>query len=170
MPACLKYGAEEETFSFICACTQGQCTLQLSTWTRTASAGGNLSYFCSITSFSVSVLQKQRYCTVLPTQLPCIQSCLSLFFSLSIENPNIKKATRSRKLLFQNPRIQNAESQVLGLGVGELGKTKHNFFLKACFTNKKNSIVSFFSSDSLKKHFKLCIFFLLLHKKNGRIS
>lgn len=134
--------------------------------TRIASAGGNLSYFCSITSSSGPVLRKQRYCTALPTQLPYIQSCLSLIFSLSVHKPHEKSNLKCQTTVSKS---MNLECRVSGFGAGALGKKKHHFFLKACFTNKKTSRVSFFSSDNLKRCSKPCIFFLLLHKKNGRL-
>lgn len=101
---------------FLIHVNQVCCTLQLSTLTQTASAGGNLSYFCSTTSFPVSVLRKQCFCAALPTGLPCTQSCLSLFFSLRTGTSNIKKTTWSGKVLFENPWMQNAKFQVWGLG------------------------------------------------------
>lgn len=91
------------------------CTSQLHTLTQTAPAGGNLIYLSRITSFPVSVLQKQCCCAALPTRLPCIQSCLFLFFSLRTGTPNIKKTTWSGKVLFENPWMQNAKFQVWGL-------------------------------------------------------
>lgn len=101
---------------FLINVNQVCCTLHLSTLTQTAWAEGNLNYFCSITSFPVSILQKQCYCAALPTRLPCIQSCLSLFFILRTGTLNIKKTTWSGKLLFENPWMQNAKFQVWGLG------------------------------------------------------
>lgn len=106
------------------------CTSQLSTLTQTAPAGGNFSYLCSITSFPVSVLQKQCYCSAFP------QDCLAynhacLRFSVSGQEPQTSKKT-NLKWQSENPWMQNAKFQVWG--PGSWGKHLY-FFLKVCFTN-----------------------------------
>lgn len=108
------------------------CTLQLSTLTQTAPAGGNFSYLCSITSFPVSVLQKQCYCAAFP------QDCLvynhaCLCFSVSGQEPQTSKKTQ---LEVANWKSMNTERQVSSLGAGELGKTPL-FFLQSMFYQLK---------------------------------